>query len=102
VSCIISEQPCLNLAAECSLFVQDVERRRASQRFADLCLDLSKGLVNQENAKTVCTLGRETPVPGLSRYLVRIADISVKMNYFPDCQTYSTRRDAAANRLQRR
>jgi hypothetical protein len=48
VWCIVSEQPCLKLAAGCSWFVQNVKRRSASQRFVAVCFELSKGLVNQE------------------------------------------------------
>jgi hypothetical protein len=87
VSCIVSEQPCLNLAAVCSLFVHDVERRKASQRFGGLCLDLSKGLVNQEMQMRPA-LGLDAPscMPRLSRYLVMVADISANVNCFPDFQ----------------
>src|SRR5580692_1622823 len=50
VNCIVSEQPCLNLAAECSCFVHDGKMRNPSQRFGAACARLLKGLVNQQSA----------------------------------------------------
>jgi hypothetical protein len=88
MSCIVNEQPCLKLAAECSLFVHDVKRRNTSQEFGGVSLGLSKGLVNQEMQLRPARAARRrrSVVSRFSRYAVTIAGISAKVNHFPDFQ----------------
>jgi hypothetical protein len=57
VNCIVHEQPCLKLAAECSLFVHSVKKRNWSQRWPRVVLRVSKGLVNQKEEIRLRHLG---------------------------------------------
>jgi hypothetical protein len=76
VFCILPLQPCPNLAAECSWFVHNAKRRRTRQCFADVRLELSKGLVNQEkeNAPPALELAARTSGESTSRKFMRAVE----------------------------